>query len=126
MHQPVPHLIRIAAGLGAFCLAVSVQAQSVPMPASDPPSSDANLPAATVRHQKAELARGDPARWFREDASVAARLRSIHKEISAGLQESLGACKRMPAPERSACNAEARAIYKQEMADARARAAMAQ
>ncbi len=121
MKQPSSRALRAAATVCALLLAGAVQAQTPAMPA-EPPSSDANLPAATLRHQQAEIARGDPARWFQEDASAAARLRTIHKEIVAGLQESLGACKRMAASERSACNAEARAIYKQEMAGARARA----
>lgn len=83
-------------------------------------SSDQNVPAATARQQAAEIARGDPARWFREDATAAARLRTLHKEIAAGLQEAQGNCRRMPAAERAACNKEARAIYQQEMAGARA------
>ncbi len=122
MKQPSPLFLRTAAAAAALFLALSAQAQTAPLPPSDPPSSDANLPAATLRHQKAEIARGDPARWSQEDASMAAKLRSIHKEIAAGLQESLGGCKRVAPAERSACNAEARAIYKQEMAGARARA----
>ena len=122
MHQPSRLLLRSASALAAFLIALSAQAQSTAMPPSEPPSSDANLPAATLRHQKAEIARGDPVRWTQEDRSTAAKLRSIHKEIAAGLQESMGACKRMARAERSACSAEARAIYKQEMAGARARA----
>jgi hypothetical protein len=82
-------------------------------------SSDQNVPAATARQQASEIARGDPARWFREDASAAARLRTLQKEISAGLQEAQGNCRRLPAGERAACNKEARATYQQEMAGAR-------
>jgi len=121
MKQPSPFLLRSAAGVGALFLALSAQAQSTPVQAG-PASSDANLPPATLRHQKAEIARGDPARWSQENTSTSARLRTIHKEIAAGLQESLGACRRMAASERRACQAEARAIYKQEMAGARTRA----
>ncbi|MES2901479.1 MAG: hypothetical protein V4723_17230 [Pseudomonadota bacterium] len=121
MKQPSTFLFRSGAAVAALLAALSAQAQTAPM-AAEQASSDANLPAATLRHQKAEIARGDPARWSQEDATARARLRTIHKEIAAGLQESLGACKRMAAAERSGCNAEARAIYKQEMAGARARA----
>ena len=123
MQQPSSCFLRTAAGAGALFLALSAQAQSPPTPPNEP-SSDANLPAATVRQQRAEIARGDPPRWFQEDRTTAAKLKSIHKELAAGLQESLGACKRMTAAERSACTAQARATYKQEMAAARARAVM--
>ena len=84
-------------------------------------SSDSNVPPATARKQAAELAQGDPARWFREDATAAQRLRTVQKEIAAGLQEAQGNCKRMATAERASCLKEARAIYQKEMAGARAR-----
>lgn len=113
MSQPDPTTLRIALGAAACLLILSAaQAQE---------SSDQNVPAATARQQAAEMARGDPARWFREDATAAARLRTLQKEIGAGLQEAQGNCRRMPAAERSACNKDARATYQQEMAGARAR-----
>ena len=68
------------------------------------------------------MARGDPARWQREDTTLAARLRTIRKETAAGLQENLGVCKAGPAAQRSACMKEARATYQLEMAGAKARA----
>lgn len=117
MHQPQLSILRAALGLGAVLMALSVQAQGVPKT-----SSDLNLPPETLRQQKAEIARGDPQRWFAEDATAAARLKTIHKEIAAGLQESLGACKGLPASARGACAKEARSIYQQEMAGARQRA----
>lgn len=84
-------------------------------------SSDQNVPPATARKQAAEVAQGDPARWFREDATAAQRLRTVQKEIAAGLQEAQGNCKRMATAERASCLKEARAIYQKEMAGARAR-----
>lgn len=84
-------------------------------------SSDQNVPPATARKQAAEVAQGDPARWFREDATAAQRLRTVQKEIAAGLQEAQGNCKRMATAERASCMKEARAIYQKEMAGARAR-----
>jgi hypothetical protein len=85
-------------------------------------SSDQNVPPATARKQAAEVATGDPQRWYREDATAAARLRTIQKEIAAGLQEAQGNCKRQPTAERAACLKDARAIYQKEMSEARSRA----
>jgi hypothetical protein len=87
----------------------------------DPESSDSNVPLATAQKQASEIARGDPARWFREDATAAARLRTMVKEIGAGLQEAQGECRKLPGAERRSCMAEARATYNQDMAGARAR-----
>lgn len=119
MHQPKDILLR-AAGAAALALALSAQAQTTlpaPMPAPAPTvSGDQNTPAPAARQQQAEIARGDPARWHQEDASMQARMRTLRKEIAAGLQENLGACRSQPAAERSACMREARAIYQQEMA----------
>ena len=117
MHQPAKKLlIRAALGACAILLVLPAQAQQAV-------SSDANVPAATARKQAAEVAQGGPARWYTEDATLQARLRSIRKEAGAGLQENLGNCRRKEsAAERAACNREARATYQQEMAGARARA----
>ena len=117
MRQPDPttHHPRLRAALcAAACLLTlgAARAQT---------SSDQNVPAATARQQASEIAKGDPARWFREDATAAARLKTLQKEIGAGLQEAQGNCRRLPAPERGACNKEARATYQQEMAGARAK-----
>lgn len=87
-------------------------------------STDQNVPAATARQQAAEIARGDPARWSKEDTTVEARLRTLRKEMGAALQEARGACRALPASERSACNKEAQANYQKDMANARAQAAM--
>ncbi|MGZ8288741.1 MAG: hypothetical protein ACXW3B_06640 [Telluria sp.] len=84
-------------------------------------SSDSNVPPTTARKQAAEVASGGPARWTQEDTTMAARLRTVHKEIAAGLQEAQGNCRRMATSERATCLKEARAIYQREMAGARAR-----
>ena len=116
MHQPAKKLlIRAALGACAILLVLPAQAQQAV-------SSDANVPAATARKQAAEVAQGGPARWYTEDATLQARLRSIRKEAGAGLQENLGNCRKERAAERTTCNREARTIYQQEMAGARARA----
>ena len=116
------------------CLALQAHAQA-PAPATPatadstrvatPPhpsaseSSDSNLPASVVRQQAAEIAKGDPARWYREDADPGAHMKTRRKEIAAGLQEALGACRKQPASERRACQNEARSTYQQEMAGLR-------
>jgi hypothetical protein len=82
-------------------------------------STDSNVPPATAQQQAREIAHGDPSRWFREDASMAARLRTVQKEIGAGLQEAQGACRKLPSVERAGCNKEARATYQHDMAGAR-------
>lgn len=113
MNHPEHTILRAALACGAVVLAMVAQAQV---------SGDQNLPPAVARQQEAEIAKGDPPRWHREDSTVAARLQTIRKETAAGLQENLGACRNGPAAGRAACIKEARAIYQQEMAGARARA----
>ncbi|GGE69419.1 hypothetical protein [Massilia psychrophila] len=107
---------RIVTATLACALLVSTGAAQAQ--ASDP-STDSNVPPATARKQAREIARGDPSRWFREDASMAARLASLHKEIGAGLQEAHGACRKLPTAERAGCVKQARATYQQDMAGAR-------
>lgn len=128
MHQP-KFIVRAAGAVTALFLALSAQAQTTlpaPMPAPAPApaaapvptaSGDQNTPAPVARQQQAEISRGDPARWHQEDATMQARMRTLRKEIAAGLQENLGACRSQPAAERSACMREARSIYQQEMAN---------
>lgn len=86
-------------------------------------SSDALVEPAAASKQAREIAQGDPARWYREDATSQARLRTLQKEIGAALQEAQNACKKMPAAERNACMQEARATYQRDMAQARERVA---
>ncbi|MEO7494545.1 MAG: hypothetical protein ABIT83_16200 [Massilia sp.] len=109
VHPRIMRTIVRTALLG--CLAIgAAQAQE---------SSDANVPAATANKQASEIARGDPARWYRADVTEAQRLRTLQKEIGAALQEAQGNCRRGPASERASCMREARATYQQEMANAR-------
>lgn len=82
-------------------------------------SSDLNVPPATARQQAAEIARGAPARWSQEDVTMAARLKTMRKEIAAALQESQGACRNGPREERAACLKQARDTYNQDMAGVR-------
>ncbi len=86
-------------------------------------SSDALVDPVAARQQAREIAQGDPARWYREDATSQARMRTLQKEIGAALQEAKNACKKAPAAERNACLQEARATYQRDMAQAKARAA---
>jgi hypothetical protein len=107
---------RIFAATFAFALLASMGTARAQ--AGDP-STDSNVPAATAQKQAREIAQGSPARWFREDASITARLRTVQKEIGAGLQEAQGACRKLPGSERAGCLKEARATYQQDMAGAR-------
>jgi hypothetical protein len=86
-------------------------------------SCDALVDPAAASKQAREIAQGDPARWYREDATTQARMRTLQKEIGAALQEARNACKKAPAAERNACMQEARAIYQRDMAQAKARVA---
>ena len=115
MHQPEKLFLRTAIGAALIIAALgAARAQS----STD--STDSNVPVATAQKQAREIAHGDPARWFREDPSMAARLRTLQKEIGAGLQEAQGACRKMAAAERAGCMKEARSTYQQDMAGARA------
>lgn len=97
---------------GAMILALSAQATD----------GDQNTPPTLAAWQAAELAKGDPIRWYQEDVTVADRLRTIHKETAAALQENMGACRNGPAGERAGCIKEAREIYRREMVGALDRA----
>jgi hypothetical protein len=118
MKQSEHTLLCALLGASALMLSLSAQAQ-----AQAQQSGDQNVPPATASKQAAEIARGDPPRWHQEDTTLAARLKTIRKEIAAGLQENLGACRSQPAAERSACVREARSTYRLEMAGAKAKAA---
>ncbi|MCA1856596.1 hypothetical protein LE190_11780 [Massilia oculi] len=81
---------------------------------------DAVVDPVAAQQQAREIAKGDPARWYREDKTRQERLRTLHKEIGAALQEARNACKKVPATERKACLQEARATYQRDMAQASA------
>ncbi len=76
-------------------------------------------PAATEQQQQRELARGEPARWLKEDTSERAQIATKKKEIAAALKESLAECKRMAAGDRGSCVKEARQTYQTDLANVR-------
>jgi len=85
-----------------------------------PVSSDALVDPVAARQQAREIVQGDPARWYREDATRQARMRTHQKEIGAALQEARNACKRLAAAERKGCEQEARATYQRDLTEAKA------
>ena len=116
MKQPGHFFKHAVSAVGMLAVVMTAHAQV-------PVSTDANVPPAAARQQAAEIARGGPSRWDREDTTAAERLRTIRKETAAALNENLGVCRSLPGAERPACVKEARATYQLEMAGARARAA---
>ena len=102
----------LLAGAGA-CATTAALAQS---------SNDAMVAPAAASKQAREIARGDPVRWYREDATTQQRWRTRQKEIGAALDEAKHACRQGPAPERSACLKAAQDTWKEEMTAARAEA----
>jgi len=108
-----PSLLRAACAclLGSAMLA---HAQTTPQT-----NGDAVVDPVAAQQQAREIAQGDPARWYREDATRQARLKTLQKEIGAALQEAKNACRKVAAAERNACLQEARATYQRDMADAK-------
>ncbi len=82
-------------------------------------AGDQNVPPAVVAKQAREVTYGDPARWYREDATDAARLRTLQKEIGAALTEARTACRKLSRSARADCLKEASTIYRQDMNAAR-------
>ncbi|NVE01656.1 hypothetical protein [Massilia sp. BJB1822] len=74
-------------------------------------------PPDTAKHQRQELARGDPARWYKEDRGSKAQLATLRKEIGAALNEALADCRQQPAAERRDCLTAARQTYRDDMAN---------
>ncbi len=62
---------------------------------------------------------GDPARWYVEDVTPEAQLRTLKKEIGAAFGEAKRECKRMPGAQQASCLQEARATYLHDLAGAR-------
>jgi hypothetical protein len=85
-------------------------------------SNDAMVAPATASKQAQEIARGDPARWYREDATAQQQWRTRQKEIGAALDEAKRACRQEPAAQRASCLKAAQDTYKEEMAAGRAEA----
>jgi hypothetical protein len=86
------------------------------------PSNDALVPPAAASKQAQEIAHGDPARWYREDATAQQQWRTHQKEIGAALDEAKRACRQEPAAQRASCLKAAQETYKEEMAAGRAEA----
>ena len=80
---------------------------------------------ATAQAQSGVPQAGDPARWYVEDSTAQAQLRTLLKEIGAAFQEAQAECRRLPAADRGACMKEARSIYQQDMANAQQQRAAA-
>lgn len=78
-----------------------------------------STPPAVAKAQRQAIAHGDPARWYREDASPGAQLRALHKEINAAYKEATRACKSMHGDERDACVKQALSTYQQDMVQAK-------
>jgi hypothetical protein len=85
-------------------------------------SNDAMVAPAAASKQAREIARGDPARWYREDASAQQQWKTRQKEIGAALDEAKRACRQEPAAQRAGCLKAAQETYKEEMASARTEA----
>lgn len=82
-------------------------------------SNDAVVPPAAAGKQAQEIARGDPARWYREDATAQQQWKTRQKEIGAALDEAKRACRQERAAQRASCLKAAQETYKQDMASAR-------
>ena len=85
-------------------------------------SSDANVAPVAAAKQAREIARGDPARWYREDTTAAQRMKTQQKEANAARDEARNACRHGPAAERPACLKAAQETWQQEMTALRAEA----
>ncbi|MRV72231.1 hypothetical protein GJ700_10950 [Duganella sp. FT92W] len=93
----------VAAALLAVCCAAQAQ----------------TTPPDVAAHQRQELKRGDPARWYKADRSTAAQLRTLRKEINAAYAEAKIGCRKMSADERSDCMKEARDTYTADLGNMR-------
>ena len=118
MRQPQRSLRAIAlAALLTAAAGAHAQAQAqaqVQVQAHD----DSTVDKAVAVKQAGEIRRGDPGRWYREDPSRPARLRTLQKEIGAAYEEAKHACREAAAAGRGACLKEARTTYEQEMKNA--------
>ena len=104
-------LIRILRGVGACALAGAAFSASAQQPQQQA-GSDATVTPIAARQQAQEIAKGDPARWYRPDPEQ----QTLRKELGAALQEAQNACRKAPAAERKSCLDEARATWQRETA----------
>jgi hypothetical protein len=82
-------------------------------------SNDALVAPAAASKQAQEIAGGDPARWYREDATAQQQAKTRQKEIGAAFDEAKRACRQEAAAQRPGCLKAAQETYKEEMANAR-------
>ena len=61
---------------------------------------------------------GDPQRWYQEDSTAQAQLRTLRKEIAAALAEAKKTCRLEPSAARATCLKDAQDTYRQDMANA--------
>ncbi|MGK5064483.1 hypothetical protein [Janthinobacterium sp. LB3P112] len=61
---------------------------------------------------------GDPQRWYQEDSTAQAQLRTLRKEIAAALAEAKKACRSEPSAARATCMKDAQDTYRLDMANA--------
>ena len=104
------HLIRSLRAACAGVLATTALAAAAQTPA--PAGNDALVNPTVARQQAQEIAKGDPARWYRDDSAQ----QTARKEMGAALQEAQNACRQQPKAERTACMNEARATWQRETA----------
>jgi hypothetical protein len=111
MRQPQQpwRAIALACALASLCTCASAQARA---------QDDSTVDSAVKVKQATEIRRGDPARWYRDDPSRQARLRTLQKEIGAAYEEAKNACREGAAAGRGACLKEARATYEHDMKNA--------
>lgn len=104
----------VACALGAGAIPALAQTEG----------SDRAVPAAVASKQKAEVAKGDPQRWYKAPRSDQARLQIQRKEIAAAYNEAKRACREGTAAERSQCLKEARQVYQDDLRNAKGLVAM--
>lgn len=75
-------------------------------------AGDENVSPRMRAQQAAEIAKGDPARWYKEDRTVAEHLTRFRKEAQAAHRENIGECKG-----NKQCIIEAHNIYAAELKD---------
>lgn len=61
----------------------------------------------------------DPPRWYQEDVTPQQRYQTARKEAGAALKEALLECAKLDRLAKSACVSEARALYAEEISDAK-------
>jgi hypothetical protein len=80
---------------------------------------DSAVAPAVAQKQQQEIRQGDPARWYKQDGTADAALRTKQKEIKAAYDEAKRACIGEPKAERAGCLKDARTTFDQDMANAR-------